>query len=152
MINKAGKLAIIGAGGHGKVLKEIAQLNGFLNIFFFDDYKVVDNDNFIEDRDRWEDKKERLERQVKGSYNPNENDGRGIGIVYYNGLKNEPMFEKVLKFKSYFVELECNDNWVEEAIINAKSLMNKDTIPKGSYKCDTCQYLKKRWDVSNLNK
>ncbi len=47
MINKAGKLAIIGAGGHGKVLKEIAQLNGFLNIFFFDDYKVVDNDNFF---------------------------------------------------------------------------------------------------------
>ena len=73
-------------------------------------------------------------------------------LVYYNGLKDEPMFEKVLKFKSYLVELDCNDNWVEEAIINAKNLINKDSMPKGSYKCDTCQYLKKRWDVSNNQK
>ena len=41
---------------------------------------AVYNDNFIEDRDRWKDKKEHLERQVKGSSSPNENDGRGIGI------------------------------------------------------------------------
>ena len=27
--------------------------------------------------------------------------------------------------------------------------MDNDKIPKGSFKCDTCQYLKKRWDVSN---
>ena len=33
---------------------------------------------------------------------------------------------KGLKFKSYLVELDCNDNWVEEAIINAKNLINKD--------------------------
>ena len=25
-------------------------------------------------------------------------------------------------------------------------------MPRGSYKCDTCQYLKKRWDVSNNQK
>ena len=54
--------------------------------------------------------------------------------------------------QSYLNELDCNDNWVEEAIINAKSLINEDSIPKGSYKCDTCQYLKKRWDVSNKKK
>ena len=34
MINKVGKLAIIGAGGHSKVVKEIAYLNGYSNIFF----------------------------------------------------------------------------------------------------------------------
>ena len=43
MINKVGKLAIIGAGGHSKVVKEIAYLNGYSNIFFFDDYKEKDN-------------------------------------------------------------------------------------------------------------
>ena len=73
-------------------------------------------------------------------------------LVYYNGLKDEPMFNKVLKFKSFLVELDCCDNWVEEAILNAKKMMDDDKIPKGSFKCDTCQYLKKRWDVSNLNK
>ena len=73
-------------------------------------------------------------------------------LVYYNGLKNEPMFNEVLKFKPFLVELDCSDNWVEEAILNAKKMMENDKIPKGSFKCDTCQYLKKRWDVSNRNK
>jgi hypothetical protein len=62
------------------------------------------------------------------------------------------MFNEVLKFKPFLVELDCSDNWVEEAILNAKKMLNNDKIPKGSFKCDTCQYLKKRWDVSNLNK
>ena len=73
-------------------------------------------------------------------------------LVYYNGLKDEPMFNEVLKFKPFLVELDCSDNWVEEAILNAKKMMDNDKIPKGSFKCDTCQYLKKRWDVSNRNK
>ena len=73
-------------------------------------------------------------------------------LVYYNGLKNEPMFNKLLKFESFLVELDCNDNWVEEAIINAKNLYETNLMPKGSIKCDTCQYLKKRWNVSNSKK
>ena len=73
-------------------------------------------------------------------------------LVYYNGLKDEPMFDKTLKFESFLVEFDCNDNWVEEAIIHAKKLMDTDSMPKGSYKCDTCQYLKKRWNISNNQK
>ena len=34
------KLAIIGAGGHGKVVGEIAQMNNYTNINFFDDKKM----------------------------------------------------------------------------------------------------------------
>ena len=70
-------------------------------------------------------------------------------LVYYNGLKDEPMFDKTLKFESFLVELNCNDNWVEEAIIHAKNLIETGLMPKGSYKCDTCQYLKKRWNIRN---
>ena len=73
-------------------------------------------------------------------------------LVYYNGLKDEPMFDKTLKFESFLVEFDCNDNWVEEAIIHAKKLMDTGSMPKGSYKCDTCQYLKKRWNISNNQK
>ena len=38
---KKNKLAILGCGGHSKVVYEIAQLNGYGEIFFFDD-KVID--------------------------------------------------------------------------------------------------------------
>ena len=70
-------------------------------------------------------------------------------LVYYNGLKNEPMFEQMLKFELHLVELNCNADWVEQKIIEAKSLLERDTIPGGSKYCETCQYLKKRWDVYN---
>ena len=40
------KIAIIGAGGHGKVVGEIAHLNNFKIINFFDDDKDLMNSNF----------------------------------------------------------------------------------------------------------
>ncbi len=73
-------------------------------------------------------------------------------LVYYNGLKNEPMFNQQLKFELHLVELDCDDSWVEETVIKAKELLDSDTFPNGSRTCDTCQYLKKRWDVNqNIN-
>ena len=69
-------------------------------------------------------------------------------LVYYNGLKNEPMFNQTLKFQLHLVKLECNDDWVENAILNAKTLLEQDELPRGSKRCDTCQYLKKRWSVN----
>ena len=64
-------------------------------------------------------------------------------FIYYNGLKDKPKFNQFLKFKSFLVELDCNDNWVEDAVIKAKKLIYTNLIPKGFYKCDTYQYLKK---------
>ena len=69
-------------------------------------------------------------------------------LVYYNGLKNEPMFNKTLKFELHLIKLKCDDSWVEEALIKARNLFLDDNYPNGSIKCDTCSYLKKRWDVS----
>ena len=50
--------AILGAGGHGKVIAEIAELNGYQNIIFFDDrwpnfsstehWSVIGNTNLLE--------------------------------------------------------------------------------------------------------
>ena len=37
---------------------------------------------------------------------------------------------------------------LEEKIIEAVNTLNTDDIPHGSKGCDTCQYLKKRWQVS----
>ena len=69
-------------------------------------------------------------------------------LIYYNGLKNEAMFNQELKFEVHVVKLECNDDWVEEKILEAKGLTEKEDLPNGSRHCDTCQYLKKRWHVS----
>ena len=69
-------------------------------------------------------------------------------LVYFNGLKNEPMFNQTLKFELHLIKLDCNDSWVSEAICEAKNLMDQDIYPDGSFGCDTCRYLKKRWDVS----
>ena len=69
-------------------------------------------------------------------------------LVYYNGLKNEPMFNQTLKFDLHLIELDCNDDWVAESIIGAKKLLDQESYPQGSFTCDTCRYLKKRWHVS----
>ena len=48
------KIAIIGAGGHGKVVAEIAELNGYKTIHFFDNdlnksypWKIIDSSQNI---------------------------------------------------------------------------------------------------------
>ena len=70
-------------------------------------------------------------------------------LVYYNGLKNEPMFNQELKFELHLVKLDCNADWVEETVIAAKDLLESNIYPNGSRDCDTCQYLKKRWHIKN---
>ena len=67
-------------------------------------------------------------------------------LVYFNGLKNEPMFNQTLKFDLHLVKLECDDSWVADKIREAVNLLRDDSMPSGSYSCETCQYLKKRWE------
>ena len=57
-------------------------------------------------------------------------------LVYYNGLKEEPMFNQTLKFELHVVELDCDDSWVEETILKARDLLNAGEYPGGS-KADT---------------
>ena len=58
------------------------------------------------------------------------------------------MFNQELKFEKFLITLECDDTWVEEKIIEAVDILNSNNMPNGSKSCDTCQYLKKRWQVS----
>ena len=58
------------------------------------------------------------------------------------------MFNQTLKFELHLIKLNCNDSWVSKTIREAKNLMDQDIYPDGSFGCDTCRYLKKRWDVS----
>ena len=64
-------------------------------------------------------------------------------LVYYNGLRNEPMFNQQIKFELHLIKLDCDDSWVEEAVVSACELLSSDEYPPASKNCDTCQYLKK---------
>ena len=69
-------------------------------------------------------------------------------LVYYNALKNEPFFNQILKFKLHLVRLECDDSWVEKKVFDAVNLLKSDEFPPTSTTCENCNYLKKRWNVS----
>jgi len=69
-------------------------------------------------------------------------------LVYFNGLKNEPMFDQVLKFELHLVKIECNDSWVENTVIEAAGLLKSNEYPEASPSCENCNYLRARWRVS----
>jgi len=69
-------------------------------------------------------------------------------LVYFNGLKNEPMFDQKLKFELHLIKLDCDDSWVEEQVIAASRLLASEEFPDSSPKCQNCNYLLKRWKVS----
>ena len=107
MINKVGKLAIIGAGGHGKVLKEIALLNGFSNISFFDDYKISNNNDFYGD----------IKKLLK-SYNEYEFFFVAIG----NNLKRKEKIELLLEKKLNIINLIHPSAVISESVILQKGI------------------------------
>ena len=47
------------------------------------------------------------------------------------------------------IKLECNDDWVQKAILKACELLNNNSLPTASKKCATCLYLKDRWKLKN---
>ena len=68
-------------------------------------------------------------------------------LVYFNGLKNEAMFNQELKFELHVVKLECNADWVEEAVLNTKTLLETPGLPAPSSSCEHCNYVRKRSEI-----
>ena len=60
------------------------------------------------------------------------------------------MFNQQIKFELHLIKLDCDDSWVEEAVVSACELLSSDEYPPASKNCDTCQYLKKRWDIKQV--
>ena len=50
--------------------------------------------------------------------------------------------------QSNLISLNCSTSWVEPKIIDTVNLLRSDTFPKPSLKCEYCNYLKKRWQLS----
>ncbi len=68
-------------------------------------------------------------------------------LVYYNGRRNEPMFNQKIEFDLHLIKLDCDDSWVEQAILDTKATY-EGNMPNASKTCEDCNYLRKRWEVS----
>ncbi len=69
-------------------------------------------------------------------------------LLYFNGKKNERFFNNQLKFDVHFIKLNCSSSWVEDKIIQTVNLLRSNKFPPPSSKCEYCNYLKKRWQLS----
>ena len=57
------------------------------------------------------------------------------------------MFNNELKFDTHLVKLDCSDIWVENQIKKARDILLSDNLPDPSKDCDTCNYIKQRWNL-----
>ena len=69
-------------------------------------------------------------------------------IIYFNGKKNEKFFQNKLDFEPHVIKLDCSTDWVEAKIIETVQLLRSNIFPKPSKKCEICNYLNKRWNLS----
>lgn len=68
-------------------------------------------------------------------------------LLYFNASKNRDEFNEKLEFETHLIQIDCNDDWVEGAILHAKNLLDQEKMPTASNQCDRCNYLKKRWQL-----
>ena len=61
---------------------------------------------------------------------------------------SESTLDVLRNFAGINQNLLINPGSTIKTISEAKNLMDQDIYPDGSFGCDTCRYLKKRWDVS----
>jgi hypothetical protein len=70
-------------------------------------------------------------------------------FVYCNGDADKEAFDAVLEFDVTLIEYIGSDKWVENAIISAKKILDRDTIPKSSSDCDYCRFVEARNSLEN---
>ena len=62
-------------------------------------------------------------------------------FVYCNGQKDREAFDGKLEFDVTLIDYTGNDDWVEQAIINAHACLNSDYVPGAAGDCDFCAYM-----------
>ncbi len=69
-------------------------------------------------------------------------------LIYFNGKKHEKFFRNSLQFDVHLIKLNCCSNWVEDKILETVNLLKSNIFPSPSKKCEQCNYLQKRWNLS----
>lgn len=68
-------------------------------------------------------------------------------FVYANGDADREAFDARLEFDVTVIPYTGNDEWVEQAILEAKDILDSETIPHASRDCDYCSFFEERRKV-----
>ena len=71
-------------------------------------------------------------------------------LIYFNGKKHEKFFNNSLQFDTHVIKLNCSASWVEDKVLETVRLLKSNHFPNPSTKCEYCNYLKKRWQLSKI--
>ena len=71
-------------------------------------------------------------------------------LIYYNGQKDR-LFEQKIHFDLHLIEIDCDYSWIDDALIAARDCLQSEEMPSSSENCENCNYLKKRWQLSQQN-
>jgi hypothetical protein len=72
-------------------------------------------------------------------------------FVYCNGDADKEAFDARLEFDVTLIPYTGSDEWVEGAVVDAKSLLDRNTIPDASSDCDYCTYFTVRGEIEKKN-
>lgn len=62
-------------------------------------------------------------------------------FVYCNGDADKEAFDGKLEFQIKVIPYKGDDSWVEQAVIDAKNCLMRDSIPECTATCDYCRYV-----------
>lgn len=68
-------------------------------------------------------------------------------FVYCNGRADNEAFDARLEFDVTLIPYTGSDAWVEDALRDAKRMLDADTVPEASSACDYCTYAESRHSV-----
>jgi hypothetical protein len=68
-------------------------------------------------------------------------------FVYCNGMLDREAFDARLEFDVTLIPYKGSDSWVEQALVNAKALLESDELPPSDPDCDYCTYAHARHTI-----
>jgi len=106
------------------------------------DYKATSKNSEVTIDEEWQDGYRRQMDFYQWLLRKNEFNVSDTGyFVYCNGDKQQPNFDNKVIFKVSVLEYNGNASWIEETIINIKTLLDQNSIPDYSENCSYCVYL-----------
>jgi len=108
---------------------------------FVVDYKATSKDEEVNLDAEWQMSYKRQMEIYQWLFRRNGFKVSNVGyFVYCNGNTDKEAFDGKLEFDVKIIPYEGNDNWVENAIIDAHRCLISDKIPSMSEDCDFCRY------------
>lgn len=105
------------------------------------DYKATSTDKMISLDDPW---KQAYKRQMEFYQWLLRRSGFNVSnvgyFVYVNGLKDGAVFDSSLHFQTHLLSHQGSDDWVEQAIKDARACLDAAGPPEAAASCDWCVY------------